>query len=189
MRRVGYNKFVDRRDGCVVYTSPSNFKSQILNNRKDNTMGFFNKILEKLGLRKGEEDDANKPATTGRSTSSPAGTKPAGPPAPKSTITKTTAQQGQAMKSVPVAMSEVDVVKKLELLGAGKGLNWKVSIVDLLTLLDIDSSREARKELAEELGCPPEMMSDSARMNTWLHKAVLKKIAENGGNIPQSLLD
>ena len=157
-------------------------------------MGFFNKILEKLGLRKGEEDEADKPATTGRSTSAPrgaaqTGAKPASTSAQRPTVTKTTAQQGQAMRSVPVAMSEVDVVKKLELLGAGKGLNWKVSIVDLLTLLDIDSSREARKELAEELGCPPEMMSDSARMNTWLHKAVLKKIAENGGNIPQSLLD
>ena len=166
-------------------------------------MGFFNKILEKLGLRKDEEDEANKPATAGRPTAAPgtakqppappgaarAGAKPSAAPASRTTVTKTTAQQGQAMKSVPVAMSEVDVVKKLELLGAGKGLNWKVSIVDLLTLLDIDSSREARKELAEELGCPPEMMSDSARMNTWLHKAVLKKIAENGGNIPQSLLD
>ena len=165
-------------------------------------MGFFNKILEKLGLRKGD-DEADKPATAGRPTAAPgtakqptppgaarAGAKPASTSAQRPTVTKTTAQQGQAaMKSAPVAISEVDVVKKLELLGAGKGLNWKVSIVDLLTLLDIDSSREARKELAEELGCPPEMMSDSARMNTWLHKAVLKKIAENGGNIPQSLLD
>ena len=68
-------------------------------------------------------------------------------------------------------------------------MNWKVSIVDLLKLLDIDSSREARNELAKELGCPPELMNDSAKMNTWLHKTVLKKIAENGGNIPQSLLD
>jgi len=159
-------------------------------------MGFFNKILEKLGLRKGEDDEAEKPATAGKPTAAPgtakpapAGTKPAGPPAPKSTITKTTAQQGQAMKSVPVAMSEVDVVEKLEQLGKGSGLNWKVSIVDLLKLLDIDSSREARNELAEELGVPAELKNDSAKMNVWLHKAVLKKIAENGGNIPQSLLD
>ncbi|MDQ3007555.1 MAG: DUF3597 domain-containing protein [Chloroflexota bacterium] len=144
-------------------------------------MGFFNKILEKLGLRKGEEDEANKPATAGRST--------AGRPAPKSTITKTTAQQGQVMRSVPVAMSEVDVVEKLEQMGKGSGLNWKVSIVDLLKLLDIDSSREARNELAEELGVPAELKNDSAKMNVWLHKAVLKKIAANGGNIPQSLLD
>ena len=93
------------------------------------------------------------------------------------------------MKSVPVAMSEVDVVEKLELMGKGSGLNWKTSIVDLLKLLDIDSSREARNELAEELGVPAELKNDSAKMNVWLHKAVLKKIAENGGNIPQSLLD
>ena len=156
-------------------------------------MGFFNKILEKLGLRKGEDDEANKPATAGRPTvgrgTTPAGAKPAGPPAPKSTITKTTAQQGQVMRSMPVAMSEVDVVEKLEQMGKGSGLNWKTSIVDLLKMLEIDSSREARNELAEELGVPAELKSDSAKMNVWLHKAVLKKIAENGGNIPQSLLD
>jgi hypothetical protein len=55
----------------------------------------------------------------------------------------------------PAAISEVDVVAKLEEMGKGKGLNWKVSIVDLLKLLDIDSSFEARKELATELNCPP----------------------------------
>ena len=119
-------------------------------------MGFFSKILDKLGLRKDKDDEANKPATAGRPSAAPgtapAGAKPAGPPAPKSTITKTTAQQGQVMKSVPVAMSEVDVVEKLEQMGKGSGLNWKTSIVDLLKLLDIDSSREARVELAKELG-------------------------------------
>ena len=202
MRRVGYNKFIDRQHGCVIYTSPCNFKSQILNNRKDNTMGFFSKILEKLGLRKGEDDEANKPATAGKPTAAPdtakqpapsgaarAASKPVGAPVSGPTITKTTAQQGQAMRSVPVAMSEVDVVEKLETMGKGSGLNWKTSIVDLLKLLDIDSSREARNELAEELGVPAELKNDSAKMNVWLHKAVLKKIAENGGNIPQSMLD
>ena len=59
----------------------------------------------------------------------------------------------------------------------------------LLKLLDIDSSLTARKELATELNCPAELMGDSAKMNTWLHKTVLAKIAENGGNIPQELLD
>ena len=145
-------------------------------------MGFFSKILEKLGLRKGEDDEPNKPATAGRPTAAPSTAKQ--PPAPPGA-----ARAGAKPAAAPVAVSEVDVVKKLELLGAGTGLNWKVSIVDLLKLLDIDSSREARNELAEELGCPPELMNDSAKMNTWLHKAVLKKIAENGGNIPQSLLD
>jgi pyruvate/2-oxoglutarate dehydrogenase complex dihydrolipoamide acyltransferase (E2) component len=87
------------------------------------------------------------------------------------------------------AISEVDVVKQLEQMASGSGLDWKVSIVDLLKLLDIDSSREARNELATELGCPADLMGDSAKMNVWLHKTVLKKIAENGGNIPASLLD
>lgn len=81
------------------------------------------------------------------------------------------------------------MVKQLEDKGRGTGLDWKVSIVDLLKLLDIDSSREARNELAQELGCPPELMHDSAKMNTWLHKEVLRRIAQNGGNIPQNLLD
>ena len=90
----------------------------------------------------------------------------------------------------PAAVSVVDVVTKLEdLASSHPGLNWKVSIVDLLKLLDIDSGFESRKELATELGCPADLMNDSAQMNTWLHKNVLQKIAENGGNIPASLLD
>src|SRR6185503_15454572 len=169
-------------------------------------MGIFSKILDKLGLnkkakeaeaaqaqalkdmaRKETEGRANLKAQTDKAAAS--GAKPAAAPAPKAAVAQAPAQPGQTTKAAPVAISEVDVVKKLELLGAGTGLNWKVSIVDLLKLLDIDSSREARNELAEELGVPAELKNDSAKMNVWLHKAVLKKIAENGGNIPQSLLD
>jgi len=138
-------------------------------------MSFFSKILDKLGLRK------DKPEAT--TTTSPAA-------APKPATTPSNAKPVTATKpAAPKAISEVDVVKHLEQLAKGTGLNWKVSIVDLLTLLDIDHSREARNELAKELGCPAELMSDSAKMNTWLHKTVLQKIAENGGNIPQELLD
>ena len=89
----------------------------------------------------------------------------------------------------PKPISEVDVVKQLDERAEGKNLNWKTSIVDLLKLLDLDSSYEARVELAKELNCPEELMGDSAKMNTWLHKEVLRKIAENGGNIPKDLLD
>jgi hypothetical protein len=91
----------------------------------------------------------------------------------------------------PVAIAVVDVVAKLEGLAASnpQKLNWKVSIVDLLKLLDLDSSLASRKELATELGCPPQKMGDSAQMNMWLHKTVLQKLAENGGNIPKELLD
>ena len=68
-------------------------------------------------------------------------------------------------------------------------LNWRTSIVDLLKLLDIDSSLDERKALAKELGAPMGVMSESAHMNMWLHKEVLKRIAANGGNVPANLLD
>jgi hypothetical protein len=147
-------------------------------------MGFFNNILQKLGLKKKDEPAAaEKPAAAPHVERSKEDFVPKGVSTkPASTVTKTTAP-------VKAAIAEVDVVKQLEELSKGKDLNWKVSIVDLLKLLDIDSSREARNELAVELGCPADLMSDSAKMNVWLHKTVLKKIAENGGNIPASLLD
>ena len=88
-------------------------------------------------------------------------------------------------------VSDVDVLAKLEGLAAAnpQTLNWKTSIVDLLKLLDLDSSLAARQDLATELGCPADRMDDSAAMNVWLHKTVLRKLAENGGNVPRDLLD
>jgi hypothetical protein len=88
-------------------------------------------------------------------------------------------------------MKQVDVVAQLEQKAAAnpQKLNWRTSIVDLLKLLDLDSSLAARKELATELGCPPNLMADSAQMNMWLHKTVLAKLAANGGNVPRELLD
>lgn len=133
-------------------------------------MGFFSKILGKLGI--GSDSAAATPATTATTTAAPAGAAPATPPSSK-----------------PVAL--VDVVAQLEQRAAAntQKLNWRTSIVDLLKLLDIDSSLAARKELATELGCPAELMEDSAKMNMWLHKSVLARIAANGGNVPQDLLD
>ena len=157
-------------------------------------MGFFGKILEKLGLKKNEEE--TKPAA---STIKPMTAPPAAKPVAEAAKPKPVAVQKDDMADMPksaatsapavAAVSEVDVVKKLEGLSAGSGLDWKVSIVDLLKLLDIDSSREARNELATELGCPADLMKDSAKMNVWLHKEVLRQIAKNGGNIPANLLD
>ena len=91
----------------------------------------------------------------------------------------------------PAPMAMVDVVNKLDKMASGSpGLDWKVSIVDMLKLLGMDSSLNARKELATELGCPADLMGgDYSKMNVWLHQTVLQKIAENGGNIPTSLLN
>ena len=89
----------------------------------------------------------------------------------------------------PIAL--VDEVAQLELRAAAcpLKLNWRTSIVDLLKLLEIDSSFTARKELARELGCPVELMGDFAKMNMWLHKTLHARIAANGGNVPKDLLD
>jgi hypothetical protein len=65
-------------------------------------------------------------------------------------------------------------------------LNWRTSIVDLMKLLKLDSSLSARKELAKELGYTAST-EDSAAMNIWLHKQVMKKLAENGGKVPADL--
>jgi Domain of unknown function (DUF3597) len=88
-------------------------------------------------------------------------------------------------------MAMVDVVAMLEGWAAEtpQKLNWRTSIVDLMKLLGMESSLTERKELATELGCPAEFMHDSARMNVWLHKEVLRQIAENGGNVPAELYD
>jgi hypothetical protein len=99
--------------------------------------------------------------------------------------------KAEPVPQAPAPIAVVDVVAKLEKLAASnkQKLNWKVSIVDLLKLLGLESSFAARKELATELGCPREKMGDSAQMNMWLHKTVLQKLADNGGNIPKELLD
>jgi hypothetical protein len=65
-------------------------------------------------------------------------------------------------------------------------LNWQTSIVDLMKLLDLDSSLSARKELAQELGYTGSL-DGSAEMNIWLHRQVMRKLEENGGRVPDSL--
>ncbi len=67
-------------------------------------------------------------------------------------------------------------------------LNWRTSIVDLLKLLNLDSSLAARKELADELHYTGDQ-NDSASMNIWLHRQVMTKLAENGGKVPAELKD
>jgi hypothetical protein len=138
-------------------------------------MSLFSKILEKLGFGHAKAADAAAPAPT-----------PSAPP-PAAAAPQT----APAAPAAPVAIPVVDVVANLEKLAAAnpQKLNWRTSIVDLLKLLDIDSSFGARKELATELNCPADLMKDSAQMNMWLHKTVLQKIAANGGNVPKELLD
>lgn len=132
-------------------------------------MGFFSTILEKLGM--------------GTAASAPVDTAAASP------ATAPAAAAADASAAV-TPMAAVDVVAQMEARAASnpQKLNWQTSIVDLLKLLELDSSLAARKELATELACPADLMADSASMNLWLHKEVLTRIAANGGNIPANLL-
>ena len=181
-------------------------------------MNIFHTILQKIGIEKPAAPAAPAPApytpvsstpaavpyTPVSSTPAPAPSAPApvapavSTPAPVTPATFVPAAVGfsappsaaPAAPAKPTSVPMVDVVSKLEALAKSHpGLDWKVSIVDLLKLVDMDSSFEARKSLATELDCPANMLDDSARMNVWLHKTVLQKIAENGGNIPASLLN
>lgn len=149
-------------------------------------MSIFGNILSKLGFGNARtEEAAVTTAAAPVETAATAGAAAVQQPA-------TNVQQA-APGAAPAAatMSAVDVVAKLEALSRSHAekLNWKTSIVDLMKLLGLDSSLAARKELATELGCPADKMSGSAQMNMWLHKTVLQKLAENGGNIPANMLD
>ena len=140
-------------------------------------MSFFGKILSKLGFDAGAgkvEEMLNAGMPARAPNTSVAGAGPATTPAATAAPAKT-----------------VDVTAMLEQKAAANSekLNWRTSIVDLLKLLDIDSGLQARKELATELKCPPDLMNDSAKMNMWLHKAVMQKLAANGGKVPAELLD
>jgi hypothetical protein len=179
-------------------------------------MSVFGRILEKLGLHKHEgAAAANAPGATNVQAGRPSSTASQGqaggsaaphqasPAAPQRQAGPATAPAGSAGAATPGAartpssqpqpqpMSEVDVTARLEQLAAQnpQKLNWRTSIVDLMKLLGMESSLAERKELAQELGYPSDQMSDTARMNTWLHQQVLHKIAENGGKVPKELLN
>jgi len=105
-----------------------------------------------------------------------------------SAIDAATSAMATAAAAAPTAISDVDVDAILSAEAAGKDLNWRTSIVDLMKLLGIDSSLDNRKELATELGYTG-ALDGSAEMNIWLHKAVMRELAANGGKVPADLTD
>ncbi len=126
-------------------------------------MGIFKNILAKIFPSAHAANNDNQPA--------PAGAQPA--PTAAAPAAKVEPVDVEAVLS---AMQEKNPQK----------LNWKTSIVDLLKLLGLDSSLTARKQLAAELNYSGNT-DDSAAMNIWLHKEVMRKLAENGGKLPDDL--
>jgi hypothetical protein len=150
-------------------------------------MSIFNTILQKLGLQKPAAPAA--PAAPAKGTA-PAASNQMAPNRPGQMMSSSTAAVSYVAPVSPAPMQMVDVVSKLDQLAKAnpEKLDWKVSIVDLLKLLGMEATGPAIKELAVELGCPGSEMADSYKRNVWTHKALLNKIAQNGGNIPQNLL-
>ena len=140
-------------------------------------MGLFNNLMSKIFSHGG--------GTAAAGTSGPA--VPGGATAASSTQPAAT-RAGDAGGGVATAQ-QVDVAAILDDLARKnpEKLDWKDSIVDLMKLVGMDSSLSARKQLATELHYTGNQ-TDSASMNIWLHKEVLRKLAENGGKVPQELL-
>ncbi|MCK8786156.1 DUF3597 domain-containing protein [Roseomonas sp. NAR14] len=139
-------------------------------------MSVFGSILSKIfGHANAAPSEAATPSTAGAPPSGTAGT-PATGGAP--------ATPGGA------GAPQVDVEAVLSDLAAksGRPSNWRTSIVDLMTLLGLDSSLKNRQELAKELGYTGDP-NDTAPMNIWLHKQVMTKLAANGGKVPDDLKD
>ena len=135
-------------------------------------MGIFEKIWSKI------TNQAKVATPAGAGAGNRAAPSPATPP-----------PMPGAAAPAPAASAPVDVEAIMEELErkSGHKSNWRVSIVDLMSLLGMENSLAERKELAKELGYTGDM-SDSASMNIWLHKQVMQKLAANGGKVPQDLL-
>jgi len=134
-------------------------------------MSIFGSIMSKVfGVGEAAAATSN-PQSASASTSGSA-------PTNASTGGATAAASGQ---SIDVAAVLTDLASK-----NSQQLNWRTSIVDLMKLLNLDSSLNARKELAQELNYSGDV-NDSAAMNIWLHKQVMQKLADNGGKVPDDL--
>ncbi|MEO8034040.1 MAG: DUF3597 domain-containing protein [Acidobacteriota bacterium] len=135
-------------------------------------MGLFHDMMTKIfhaGANAAPPPDAAKPGVVPQSRVQAAN--PTAAPAPSA------------------AQAPVDVAANLEKMAAAskEKLDWKHSIVDLMKLVGMDSSLSARKELAADLKYTGDT-NDSASMNIWLHKEVMRKLSENGGKVPAELL-
>ncbi|MBY5614265.1 DUF3597 domain-containing protein [Rhizobium leguminosarum] len=144
-------------------------------------MGIFDKIKHAIF----GEAKAAEPVAAGAPKTEPA-------PAPAAPSADPRPAPAQQSKPVPTATgtATVDIVPILDAAAkkSGQKLDWRRSIVDLMKAVGMDASLTERKELAAELGYTGDT-NDSAKMNMWLHKALMKRLSENGGKVPADLLD
>ncbi|MDY0974921.1 DUF3597 domain-containing protein [Massilia sp. CFBP9012] len=146
-------------------------------------MGILSNIFHKIFP--GKKDAAPAAATAAAPTAAPAApAQPQAAPAPSAPAAAPAAPAAAA----PVQQVDVEQILNDMQKSSGQQLNWRTSIVDLLKLLGLDSSLASRKELAAELNYTGDT-NDSAKMNIWLHRQVMNKLAANGGKVPADLRD
>ena len=121
-------------------------------------------------------------------TPAPASATPAPAPLPDASSAAAAGTSAQATAQAATPVVDVEAVMNGLAEKNPQKLNWRTSIVDMMKLLDLDSSLQARKDLATELGYSG-AKDGSAEMNLWLHKQVMNKLAENGGKVPAELKD
>ena len=139
-------------------------------------MSIFGNILSAI-FHHSSSAAAATPGAAPAAGAPPAQSGPAGTPTAAPTAAPTTA---------PAAAVDVTAIMDGLAAQSSERLDWRRSIVDLMKLINLDSSLTARKELAQELSYSGDM-NDSASMNIWLHKQVMTKLAENGGKVPDEL--
>ena len=116
----------------------------------------------------------------------PASSPQAAPGAPSPAAPKPAAAPASGMPPKPATPVDVEAILNKLAAQSKEKLDWRLSIVDLMKLLNLDSSLTARKALADELHYTGNK-NDTATMNIWLHKQVMQKLAENGGKVPDDL--
>jgi len=145
-------------------------------------MGILSNIFRKIFPSSHPAAAQAKPqATPGSMQSQPAQTA-------QQTSPQAAPRPATAPPAAPMEMVDVEAILNKMAQSAGQPLNWRSSIVDLLKLLNLDSSLQSRKELAQELDYKGDT-GDSASMNIWLHRQVMNRLAANGGKVPADLRD
>jgi hypothetical protein len=153
---------------------------------EESIMSIFGKIVSAIFGHAGAAPAPSAPGTpTAPAAPSVPGT-PTAPAAPSAPGTPTAPAAPSAPAGPPAATVDVAAVLNKLATSNKEKLDWQKSIVDLMKLLNLDSSLAARKELADELHYSGDK-NDSAMMNIWLHKQVMQKLAENGGKVPDNL--
>ncbi|KXG87502.1 DUF3597 domain-containing protein [Agrobacterium bohemicum] len=153
-------------------------------------MSIFGKIRDAIFGSSAHAEQASPSASAPAPSSTPETAVSTAPPVGGTGQAVPTTSGASAPVPSSSASQKVDVASQLDaaVKSSGQKLDWKHSIVDLMKALGMDATLAERKELAHELGYTGQA-DGSAAMNTWLHKALLKKLSENGGKVPAELLD